>query len=316
VSIVDRKSHVARRGSRTLVAATFVLSVLVLLVACGKGGTAVVKPTSSPATIPRLETIATLHNMLPASNRASGELVFDTVPNPPWAIVGADGSVESGVDIDLGNALAQLLGLRLRTVLVGDAATLLAGISAGRYDTFLGPLGITAQRKQTLYELIWVTNTFYFEVQKDSPIHSVGDLCGKNVAVLTGTIGATSVVPGASQADCVAQGKPPISMVSFATDPEAQLAVKAGRADAYALSDASCVYSVRQPGGKTLRCVVPEPTDNIAVNKAALAVSNQNPQLLNALKAALEELYRRGVYQKIMAKWGLEHDMITEFVLG
>ncbi len=313
---MDRNIRSGRHRLSSTVAGTFTMIILMVMAACGSGSSTTTKITTNPSSIPKLKAIPALHDMLPASNKKSGELIFDTVPNPPWAIVGPDGNVDSGVDIDLGNALAQVLGLRLHTVLVGDAATLLAGISAGRYDTFLGPLGITAQRKQTLYELIWVTNTFYFEVQKTSPIRTVGDLCGRNVAVLTGTIGATIVVPGASQSDCLAYGKPAITMVSFATDPEAQLAVKAGRVDAYALSDASCVYSVKQPGASTLRCVVPKPTDNIAVNKAALAVSNQNPQLLNALKAALEELYRQGVYQKIMTKWGLEHDMVTEFVVG
>jgi polar amino acid transport system substrate-binding protein len=313
---LERKIGAGGHGLSTTIACTFMMITLMVMTACGSGNSTATKATTNSSLIPKLKAIPSLHNMLPVSNKKSGKLIFDTVPNPPWAIVGPDGNVDSGVDVDLGNALAQVLGLKLHTVLVGDAATLLAGISAGRYDTFLGPLGITPQRKQTLYELIWVTNTFYFEVQKTSPIHAVGDLCGRNVAVLTGTIGATIVVPGASQGNCLAQGKPAITMVSFATDPEAQLAVKAGRVDAYALSDASCVYSVKQPGASTLRCVVPKPTDHIAVNKAALAVSNQNPQLLNALKAALEELYRQGVYQKIMAKWGLGQDMVTEFVLG
>jgi polar amino acid transport system substrate-binding protein len=282
----------------------------------GCGGAPTAKVAANPSAIPTPKTGQSLHDMLPASNKASGVLIFDTVPNPPWAIVGADGSVDSGVDIDLGNALTQVLGLRLRTVLVGDAATLLAGIAAGRYDTFLGPLGVTAARKQTLYELIWVKNTFYFEVQKSSPIKTVGELCGKQVAVLTGTIGATAVVPGASRDDCVSRGRPAMSMVSFATDPEAQLAVRAGRADAYALSDASCVHSVSQPGASTLRCVVPAVADNIAVNLAALAVSNTNTALLSSLKGALEEIYKQGVYQKIMTKWGLQRDGVTEFNLG
>jgi len=296
------------------VAAVVALAALAVA-ACG-GGTSAAQPTPNPNVIPTVKAIASLHAMLPASNKSSGVLIFDTVPNPPWAIVGADGNVDTGVDIDLGTSLTQVLGLKLQTVLVGDASTLLAGISAGRYDTFLGPLGITAARKATLFELIWVHNTFYFEVAKSSTFQTVGDLCGKNVAVLTGTIGQTTIVPGASKTDCVANNKPAINLVSFATDPEAQLAVKAGRADAYALSDASCVYSTRQPGASDLRCLVPAAGDNIAVNQAAMAVSNQNQALVNALQAALMELYKQGIYQKIMAKWGITSDGVTEFVLG
>ena len=293
-----------------------IITALALLVSAGCGGASpAAQPSANPSAIPKVQAIAALHDMLPASNKASGVLIFDTVPNPPWAVVGPTGTVETGVDIDLGTALTQVLGLKLQTVLVGDASTLLAGISAGRYDTFLGPLGITAARKQTLFELIWVKNTFYFEVPKASPVQSVTDLCGKTVAVLTGTISAT-ITAGASKDDCTSQGRPAINQVSFATDPEAQLAVKGGRADAYALSDASCLYSVSQPGASTLRCVVPKASENIAVNNAALAVSNQNTALLNALKAALQELQKQGVYQKIMAKWGLQSDAVSEFVLG
>lgn len=289
------------------------VSAVLIIVACG-GNPAPAANTSNSA-VPMAKEDMLLHNALPASNLSSGELIFDTIPNSPWAVVGTDGKVDSGVDIDLGNQLAAVLGLKLNTVLVGDAATLLGGIEAGRYDVFLGPLAITAARKKVLYELIWVTNTFYFEVQKTSSTKTVSDLCGKNIAVLTGTI-SVGVVTGVSKSDCVANGKPAITQTSFATDPEAQLSVQSGRTDAYALSSASCAFAVSQPGGKTLRCVVPGPSDNVAFNPAAMAISNKNAQMLTALQGALGDLHSDGIYQKVMAKWGLTDSIVYPFVLG
>jgi polar amino acid transport system substrate-binding protein len=290
------------------------VAALLMLVACG-GSPTPAASTSSSGAIPLAKEDMLLHNALPASNLSSGQLIFDTIPNSPWAIVGPDGKVDSGVDIDLGNQLVAVLGLKLNTVLVGDAATLLGGISAGRYDVFLGPLAITAARKQILYELVWVTNTFYFEVQKSSTIKTVSDLCGKNMAVLTGTI-SVGVVTGVSKSDCVANGKQAITQTSFATDPEAQLSVQSGRTDAYALSSASCAFAVSQPGGKTLRCVVPGANDNVAFNPAAMAIAKSNDQLLTTLQGALEDLHKDGIYQKVMAKWGLTDSVVYPFVLG
>lgn len=246
------------------------VAALVMLAACGGSATPAAS-TSNSGAIPLAKEDVLLHNALPATNLSSGQLIFDTIPNSPWAIVGTDGKVDSGVDIDLGNQLVAVLR-KLNTVLVGDAATLLGGISAGRYDVFLGHLAITAARKQILYELVWVTNTFYFELQKTSIIKTVSDLCGKNLAVLTGTI-SVGVVTGVSKSDCVANGKPAITQTSFATDPKAQLSVRSGRTDACALSSASCAYAVSQPGGKTLTCLVPGPNDNVAFNPAAMAIS-------------------------------------------
>jgi polar amino acid transport system substrate-binding protein len=274
-------------------------------------------PITSRHSTPSISTLAevpSIHKMLPPSNIKSGVLLFDTVPNAPWANVGTNGSVDSGVDIDLGKALAQVLGLKLNTVLVGSFATLTGGIASGRYDTFLGPLVDIGLKALQLDLVTWVTGTFYFLTQKSGSIDSVKGMCGTTVAVLTGTL-SVQTVQGISSGECVPAGLKAIKELSFATGPEASIAVSSGRAAAYAEASATCSYQLTLPGGNAFRCIIPKASDKVAVVQTGFAVAANNPRLLAAMYAALGVVRQKGVYQQILTKWGLLGSAVNTFTI-
>lgn len=158
--------------------------------------------------------------------------------------MGANGQPESGVLIDMGNALAQVLGLGLETTATGDLTSVIARIIARRYDLFAGPLVPNEDRGASGLSLS-----------------------------LAASAPTTTNVPAASEAACTSKGKPAITTVPLPNEGEARVALRAGRGDAFITSLAASSYGWQQPGGSDDRIFVPGPDDNIPTSPGSIAIS-------------------------------------------
>lgn len=179
-----------------------VLLTLVVLAACGQGGTtnapqATTAPAAPEATQAPQATAAPAAADATAAPAAGGDLLADVKKRgklviatdanyKPQSFKNPDGSFE-GFDVDVGREVAKRLGVEAEFIDVGfDTVT--AGAWNGRWDMNAGSMTITAERKKSLY----FSSPYYytpasFAVHKDSKLTSIDELAGKKVGVGTAT---------------------------------------------------------------------------------------------------------------------------------
>ena len=127
------------RSTRTYAAACFVGgAAMVVLTACGGGsssGSASGSGSASAAALLSVSADATLAAQVPEAIKSTGKLSFGTDASyAPNEFIGPDGSTIEGFDIDLGNAVAQKLGLQATWANAGFDS-LIVGVTNGKYNS-------------------------------------------------------------------------------------------------------------------------------------------------------------------------------------
>lgn len=121
--------------------------------------------------------------------KAKGELVMSTNAQfPPFEYLGDDGSV-AGVDVDIAQAIADKIGVKL-TVKDGEFNAVISEVQSGKSDVGLAGMTVTQERaEQVDFSDSYFTSIQYFIVKEGSDIKTVEDLAGKKVGVQLGTTG-------------------------------------------------------------------------------------------------------------------------------
>jgi polar amino acid transport system substrate-binding protein len=229
----------------------------------------------------------------------------------PIEFLDEDTNEPVGLDIDLANVIAELLGVRAEfTNAAFDG--LLPALDAERYDVITSAMTASEERKQQVDFVEYFNAGSGIIVPAGNPmgIESADDLCGLRVAVQEGTVQVdllegTADDPGGLNQQCIDDGNDGITVLKFGTDPEAVLALRSGQADAEMADFPVAAYSAQQSEGDLE--IIPNQIDpapyGIAVRKTSTA-------LRDALQAALDELIASGDYDAVLAKWNLEDGSI------
>ena len=298
-----RRAH--RTVGRGLAAA--VLAPLLALAACGG------QPAAEPSGEPPAGAVPALYAALPSEVREEGVLRFAGDSHPPYRTISSDGSV-TGIDKDFQDALGRVLGVRTETVVVDGLPAALQGMLAGRYDAFNGPVKATAEREQQFDTVTWMTTRSSYIVPTSSAaaITVPEDLCGKRVAVTTGSITEEQLRKLSEY--CTTIGRPVAESIALSETNDTLLAVESGRADAAGMTQAAAIdVKTQQPDRFTYVTQTEEQgatTDNLALfvpKDGGLA-----PVLLDAFR----ELFADGTYAQIMQKWDLTDVTVTEPILN
>jgi polar amino acid transport system substrate-binding protein len=281
--------------------ATVALSALALA-ACGSSststGTSPAGATSSGASPSSTAANPAVAKLVPASIKSKGTLtVAEDASYAPDEFIGPDGHTVVGMDADLAKALGAVMGLKVNVV-NATFATIIPGLAAGRYDMGASSFTDTKAREKTVdfVDYANVGESFYTKSSGGTSIGSIADICGKTVSVESGTTEESDAK--AQSAKCTKAGKPPVHVLVFSTQTEANLAVSDGRAQLGFADTPVADYQVKKSGG-LFRLVgaayAPAPY-GLAVPKGGFA---------KAVEAALKVLIANGTYGKIFAKWGL-----------
>ena len=212
-----------------------------------------------------------------------------------------------GLDVDVANALADVMGVKAK---FNNSAFdgLLAALDAKRFDALMSAMTASDERKKTVDFVEYFNAGSGIIVSKGNPkaIKSADDLCGLKVAAQEGTTQVDFLVgpvddPGGQDKKCKDAGKGGITVLKFGTDPEAVQALVAGQADAEMADFPVAAYSAQQSKGALE--IVPNQIDpapyGIAVRKSSTA-------LKDALTKALAEIKKSGKLDEILKKWNLE----------
>jgi polar amino acid transport system substrate-binding protein len=247
-----------------------------------------------------------LNAMLPAAIKSAGVVkVGSDLTYPPYEFL-ADGSdTPIGFDVDYANAVGEKLGVKFVFENSGFDG-LIPAVEAGRYDVILSGMTDKAERQAKVDFVDYQSSGFSILVPAGNAlgVTKIEDLCGKKVAMQKGT-SQIDFVKGVS-----AKCSTPIEISEFPTEPEAQLAIQSGRADAGVADTPPMAYFVTTTkAGKKFEMVKGEQYESALLG---MAVSKKLPELRDAVQKATAELMTNGTYDKLLAKWGLEATKITE----
>jgi len=248
------------------------------------------------------QTSGSLFHSLPANIQKSGKIVVGSAINyPPFENYGPDGKTLVGFEVELANALEQVLGVKFQWE---NAAfdTLFAALKAGRYDIVYGATNDTPEREKAFDMLDYVQASQGFVVGKGNPhnIRTVDDLCGKSVSAVTGGVQA-QWLRGVASSNCTKNGKDPITVLTFADAAGEQLALREGKAAAMMENFPTAVVFARDSNGAL------ELVPNLQVMKTyfAMVIPKSDPRLRDALQKGWDAIIQNGAYGKVLAKWGL-----------
>ncbi|MGE5850710.1 MAG: transporter substrate-binding domain-containing protein [Candidatus Methylomirabilota bacterium] len=208
---------------------------------------------------------------------------------PPFGYVDSAGR-NLGFDVDIAHLFAKALfndenQVELVAVTSGNRIPFL---QSGKIDIIIATVTVTEERKQVVeFSDPYFLSGSLLLVPKASPIKGVEDLAGKTV----------SVIQGAIQDKDIEQLAPKANRVKYGKVSEAVLAVKGGRADAFAQDDILILTLAKEnPDMKAAgKPFTPRPY-GIAVRKGDL-------EFIKWVNGELAKMKRDGTYDKLWKKY-------------
>jgi polar amino acid transport system substrate-binding protein len=296
------------RSRKTTLAGGLLLCALAVLVAAGCGGG---KKKISPATTAATTTTAApaaganskIAAEVPAKYKSKTLIVAADATYAPNEFIGPDGHTVVGMDPDLANALASVMGLKVKNV-NATFATIIPGLSSGKYDLGMSSFTDTKAREKVVDFVTYFSAGTAFYVKSGGPtINTLADLCGHKVAVERGT--TQEMDASAQNTKCKKAGKPGVSVLVFTTQTEANLAISSGRAQVGMADSPVAAYIVKQSKGqfKLSGKVYGTAPYGIAIPKG----NGMAKPILDAVKA----LMANGKYKSILTKWGIQAGAIS-----
>lgn len=238
---------------------------------------------------------------LPASIKEKGEIVVAIMPNyPPMDFKDPATSTLTGVDVDLGNALAERLGVKIKWQETGFEQMINA-LTTDRVDMVLSGMTDTKERQASVTFVDYFTSgPQFYTLQKNKDFNEITDLCGKKVGTSRRTTFPAEIAEY-SKANCEAAGKPAIVVIGTEGSADARAQLRQSRIDAAMQGSETLSYLKTQE--KDMYKTVGQP---ISVQFSGMGLSNKKPELSEAVKVALQSMIDDGSYQTILKKWDLE----------
>nr|WP_245349352.1 ABC transporter substrate-binding protein [Brachybacterium fresconis] len=249
-----------------------------------------------------IEEVAELAALVPAEIRERGELVNGAALNyAPGEFVGSDGGAV-GYDIDILAAIGRVLGLGTRT----ESAVFAQIIPAigSKYDVGISSFTINPERLEQVSMVSYFAAGMSYAVKTGNPYGiTPPDLCGTRVAHQVGTY-MDEVVVERDEA-CRADGGQGIIDQPYVGNADAATAVAGGKADVLIGDSPVIAYAVAR-SRETLEQV--GDIEDAALN--GIVVARDQPELAEAIRAAVQHLIDSGALREILAAWGNENGMI------
>ncbi len=235
----------------------------------------------------------------PPSTVTSGKLSWGTSPTfAPFEFQRDGQSV--GFDVDMMAELARRLGLQ-SAMLGMDFAGIIPAVQAHRIDAAVSGMYITPAREEVLDFIPYLRIGDQMVVRKGNPAHLIDKdaLCGHTIAVAVNTL-YEKTAHSLSDA-CTKAGKPAIDILAVGSSAVVALTLAQGRAEG-AISSTSVITAMMSNSPDTFE-PLGEPFNTNS--ELGIGVAKTNPELRDALTAALKAMHDDGAYDAMIKKWGL-----------
>ncbi|OOG69244.1 hypothetical protein B0E45_17255 [Sinorhizobium sp. A49] len=247
---------------------------------------------------------------LPEAVRSAGKLNFTiSLAYPPMEYSDAGSTELKGFDIDLAKAIAERLGLTAEFQNV-EFPQLIPQVVTGRSDMIITAFSDKVERQSQLdfIDYFKTGNVFYSSVDHQGEIKTEADLCGKTVAVATGTSWVTWAEE-LGKSICPADKL--ITVIQIPTQAEHIMQIRQGRAQASVIGLEGLLDLIKQEPGKFYQI-----GDVGEVNHYGIAFAKANGELRDAVHATLNALKADGTYAQILDRHGLKEAGVEEFKIN
>jgi polar amino acid transport system substrate-binding protein len=244
--------------------------------------------------------------LLPAALKDKGSLTMAAdLHYPPTSFLAEDNKTPIGYNVDIAQLLGKKMGLKVKIKNV-SFDSVIPGISAGRYDFTATNMTPTAERLQVLDMIKYWAAGSSLVFTKGNPLKlSMTDeetLCGRKIAVMSGTTQAETYVPQISK-DCKDEGKKAIDAVVLPNVQGALTQLSSKRIDGVFYDTSALAWAAKQqPQAFELfpKQFVKKEGDSVV----ALGLAKDSP-LTAAMHAAMQSLIDGPEYKATLDKWGL-----------
>ena len=222
--------------------------------------------------------------------KSAGKLVIATSPDfPPFEGLSDGGAVE-GIEIDILNIICQDLGVEL-DIQTMDFDSVLAGISAGKYDCGVSGISVDEDRKKNmLFTDPYCLAAQAIVVKEGSPIASKADLTGKKISCQTSTTAAKF---------CRAEG---YDVDEYAANNDAEMALVQGKVDAWVIDDLTAAEMVASYNSEHDDKLVILP-DAMTTEPYSFAFAFGSEELVEEVNKTIARLLEDGTIASIFEKF-------------
>ena len=250
-----------------------------------------------------------IREMLPQRIRDAGFITAASDPHqPPYDFYAADNATLIGVEQELLTEVASKLGIEIRRI-AAPFPSIIPGIQSKRFDLGASAFGDFVEREKIVDIIDVNREAAGLIVVKGNPhkVMKLSDTCGLRGAAHQGS---TPLHLFELQAAACPADKP-LEILQFTTSDQAQLALKSGRADvSLANVGVSAYTTANQPAGGILLELVT--TSRYAVGYQGWLVAKENPELRDAIIAALQAMVDDGSYANVFMKWNLKQNVLEK----
>ncbi len=221
--------------------------------------------------------------------KKAGKLVIATEGNwSPWTFHDEKDQL-TGMDIELGKALAKALGVEAEFQET-DWDSILAGVKAGRFDMACNGVGYTEERAQTYsFSTPYVYTHKVLVVGKDNEdIKTLEDLAGKT----------TANSPSSTYAAIAEQYGATVTSVSTLT--ETMMLLEQGRVDATVNAQVSVEDYLKQHPDAPIKVVQVLDGDPVAI---PMPQGDDSASLVEAVNKALDDMRKSGELSDLSIKY-------------
>jgi polar amino acid transport system substrate-binding protein len=290
------------------------LTATLVLAACGSSGGPSASSSAASSSGPSVQ--PNIASEVPSAIKDKGaiQVATDATYAPNEFIDPTSGEIK-GWDIDLAKALSKVLGIPF-VISNADFSTIIPDLGT-RYDLGISSFSPTTEREKTVdfvtyYQAgeAWITKT------GGPSITQASDLCGKTVAVETGTVEESdawgfmgkkpdgSAIAGDTN-NCTKAGKPDITVSSFTKQTDANSALTGGHADVGWLDQPVAQYQTKVLAGQLQLTGQP-----CSVAPYGIAIAKGNG-MIKPLTDAIKYLIDNGFYTQILKNWVVQSGAIT-----
>ncbi|WP_233613764.1 ABC transporter substrate-binding protein [Leucobacter edaphi] len=286
------------RKARTATGALALLCTLALAACSQSGDGGGATPQGGEGAEPTIAVYDKAQALVPEKIAKEGVLTVAIPTNePPTQFYREGTKTMTGINPDVARLVAGTLGLKLQ-IEVTNFDSIIPGIEAGRYQATVSSMTPTEERIKALDFVDYLNMGSGLAVRNGNPQKLDFDsLCGKKVAVLTGSYQLKVYVPDLNAA-CKKAGKGELEIQQFQDTRQAISSLVSDRSDAVYADGPILSFAAKQ-----------NPDIEVPDNNTASPVSiglSKDAGLTDAVKVAMEHIITTPEYTKVLESYGVE----------
>ena len=214
----------------------------------------------------------------------------------------------AGLDVDLAQAMAFLLGVEVEFDQVADFGGILGDLTTKRYDVIMSAISITPEREAEIDFVAYfgpVGTGILAPAGNPEGFAAIEDLCGKSVGAQAGTF-QVEQMETLNADTCAADSQ--IDIQTFPDNPAVVEELGLGRLDAALMDDPVAAYLEDQSEGGLIELVVP----GFEAAPYGIGVRKDSTDLKEVLEEALQGIRDNGDYDQILEDWGQSEFALAE----